>query len=113
VIVQTRLQEHAVIRAATRADPGLVSASEAPVRMELNLPPASALAEISGDADVTETVARQLGRQLGIEVMGPTAGTWLVRAADHRLLCDALAAAGRPPGADGSKLRIDVDPIRA
>jgi primosomal protein N' (replication factor Y) (superfamily II helicase) len=35
-------------------------------------------------------------------------GRWLVRAADHRVLCDALAAVPRPPG----RLRIEVDPLR-
>ena len=33
----------------------------------------------------------------------------LLRAADHRTLCDALAATARPPG----RLRIEVDPLRA
>jgi primosomal protein N' (replication factor Y) len=35
-------------------------------------------------------------------------GRWWLRARDHQVLCDALAAAPRPPG----RLRIEVDPLR-
>jgi len=34
------------------------------------------------------------------------ADRWVVRAPDHRMLCDALAAVPRPAG----RLRIEVDP---
>jgi primosomal protein N' (replication factor Y) (superfamily II helicase) len=43
-----------------------------------------------------------------VEVLGPAADRWLLRAADHSTLCDALAAAVRPAG----RLRIEVDPLR-
>jgi hypothetical protein len=45
---------------------------------------------------------------IGVEVLGPSDGQWMVRAATHELLCDALAAAPRPSG----RLRISVDPLR-
>ena len=38
-----------------------------------------------------------LGSPLGVEVLGPADGRWLVRAPDHATLCDALAA-GRAAG---------------
>jgi hypothetical protein len=44
-----------------------------------------------------------------IDVLGPDGGRWLIRAPDHRALCDALAAVPRPAG----RLRIEVDPLRA
>jgi primosomal protein N' (replication factor Y) len=44
-----------------------------------------------------------------VEVLGPADGRWLIRAADHAVLCDTLAATPRP--ATG-RLRIEVDPTR-
>jgi primosomal protein N' (replication factor Y) len=49
-----------------------------------------------------------LGSPVGVEVLGPADDRWIVRAADHRTLCDALSAVIRPPG----RLRIEVDPLR-
>jgi primosomal protein N' (replication factor Y) len=43
-----------------------------------------------------------------VEVGGLDDGRWLLRAPDHRTLCDALAATPRPPG----RLRVEVDPLR-
>jgi len=113
VLVQTRQPDHPALQAAVRADPGRLVDVEAPLRQALGLPPARALAELSGDEAVAAGLARQLGTRPGIEVLGPTRGRWLVRAADDTVLCDALAAAGRPAGADGATLRIEVDPLGA
>jgi primosomal protein N' (replication factor Y) len=107
VVVQTRMPGHEVIAAALHADPGRLAASEAPTRAELRLPPASALAKVSGEA--AEEFVRALSRVApGVEVAGPRDGSWLLRAPGHAELCDALAVAGRPPG----RLRIEVDPRR-
>ena len=113
VIVQTRLPDHTVIDAARRADPGRIVATEAAVRSELGLPPATALAEVSGDCDRASALADLLRADPGLEVVGPVDGRWLLRAPNHRVLCDALARAGHPPGVVGGRLRIDVDPLRA
>ncbi|MHB1597469.1 MAG: primosomal protein N' family DNA-binding protein, partial [Acidimicrobiales bacterium] len=48
VVLQTRLPDHEVVRAAVHADPGIVSAAESPRRDALGLPPARALARLSG-----------------------------------------------------------------
>jgi len=48
VVVQTRWPEHPVVRAALLAEPTRLTEVEAPVRMELRLPPFSALALLSG-----------------------------------------------------------------
>ena len=113
VLVQTRQPGHPVLEAAVRADPGRLVEVEAALRRDLGLPPTTAMAELSGDAKIVDGVARALAARPGIEALGPTDGRWLVRAPDHRVLCDALAAVGRPPGAGNRLLRIDVDPLDA
>ncbi|HEX9258545.1 MAG TPA: hypothetical protein VF855_03340 [Acidimicrobiales bacterium] len=106
VLVQTRVPHHDVLDAVLHADPGRLAAGERARRRELGFPPFAALAEVSGPAAPAFVAA--LGRPLGVDVLGPSDGRWLLRALDHRTLCDALAATPRPPG----RLRIHVDPPR-
>ena len=103
VLVQTRVPAHDVLDAAVTADPSAWAAGEATRRTELGLPPATAMAVVSGEAAgaFVAGVAR-------IDVQGPADGRYRLRAPDHATLCDALAAAPRPPG----RLRIEVDPLR-
>jgi primosomal protein N' (replication factor Y) len=96
VLVQTRLPHHEVLSAAVAGDPGRLD--ELALRRELDLPPFAVLALASGPA------AGEYCRPLGGMALGD--GRWLVRAVDHRTLCDALAAAPRPVGG----LRVTVDP---
>ena len=112
VVVQTRQPHHPVLQAAIRADPGRFADAELAVRTALELPPATALAEVSGDPGRAAETAARLSARPGVDVFGPTDGRWLVRAANHRVLCDAFADAGRPGGAPGARLRIDIDPLR-
>jgi primosomal protein N' (replication factor Y) (superfamily II helicase) len=106
LVVQTHVPRHEVVQAALNADPTRVSSAERDRRAQLGFPPATALAEVSGaGADVFISALRAC---LGVEVLGPSGGRWLVRAPDHRTLCDALAATPRPPG----RLRVAVDPER-
>jgi primosomal protein N' (replication factor Y) (superfamily II helicase) len=106
LVLQTHLPRHEVVQAALHGDPSRVAAAEADRRELLRFPPVTAMAEVSGAAagDFVEA----LGSPLGVEILGPSDGRWLVRAADHPTLCDALAAARRPAG----RLRIAVDPPR-
>ncbi len=106
VLLQTRQPSHPVVRAAVSADIASWSDLEATRRQLLRYPPFAALAEISGSA-AAEYMER-LGRPLGLEVRGPVDGRWLVRAADHHTLADALGGVERPKG----RLRIAVDPLR-
>jgi primosomal protein N' (replication factor Y) len=106
LVVQTRLPDHEVIQAAQHADPARVSVAEAVRRRELRFPPVTAMAVVSGPA-APELVAA-LGHPLGVEVMGPTDGRWLLRADVHATLLDALAATPRPSG----RVRVEVDPLR-
>lgn len=104
VVVQTRLPDHEVLAAALHGDPGRLAAVESVRRAALRLPPEAAVAVVSGPV-----AAAFVERLADVEVLGPDEGRWLVRAGDHHALCQALAAAPRPPG----RLRVEVDPLRA
>ncbi|MGH9179001.1 MAG: hypothetical protein ACRD0N_10660, partial [Acidimicrobiales bacterium] len=73
-------------------------------RAELRLPPAAALAVVSGDGSGFVAALPPT-----VEVLGPSDGRWLVRASDPATLADALAATPR----QGARLRVEVDPPRA
>jgi primosomal protein N' (replication factor Y) len=75
-------------------------------RIELGFPPATAMAAVSG-AGAAEFI-ESFGTPLGVDVLGPADSRWLLRAPDHRTLCDALAATPRPR----TRTRIEVDPLR-
>lgn len=104
IVAQTRAPDHDVLRAAVHADPGRLAGPEGARRAALRLPPATALALVSGDAS-----AFLAGLGPGVEVLGPSDGRWLVRAGDHPTLAAALAAVPRT----GARLRVEVDPARA
>jgi primosomal protein N' (replication factor Y) (superfamily II helicase) len=106
LVLQTRLPRHEVVVAALHGDPTRVSQAEARRREVLAFPPYAALAEVSGPAAGAFITA--LGQPLGVDVLGPADGRWLLRSQDHRTLCDALASTERPSG----RVRIAVDPLR-
>jgi len=106
LIVQTRNPTHPVVDAVINADPSRMVDGERERRRELGFPPYTALAAVSGAA-AGEFIAG-FGAPLGVEVLGPIEERWLLRAPDHRTLCDALAGAPRPAG----RVRVEVDPLR-
>jgi primosomal protein N' (replication factor Y) len=106
LVLQTFVPRHEVVQAALHADPVRVARAERDRRELLRFPPATALAEVSGPAAPAYVDA--LGVPLGLEVIGPADGRWLVRAPDHPTLSDALAVVPRPPG----RVRVAVDPAR-
>jgi primosomal protein N' (replication factor Y) (superfamily II helicase) len=133
VLVQTRAPGHPVIEAALLADPGRLAASEEALRKALRLPPFAALAVLSGPGarDLADALERldvavlaahtdvpgdlgavpvELGAVPGEPVELSELGyeRWVVRAADHASLADALTAVGRP----SERVRIEVDPVR-
>jgi primosomal protein N' (replication factor Y) len=107
ILVQTRLPGHEVIDAAVHADPSRLAVVEAARRAALRFPPETAVATVSGQA--AAAFVATLPADGPLEVLGPANDRWLLRAPDHRTLCDALAATPRPPG----RLRVEVDPLRA
>ena len=106
LMLQTKLPRHEVVQAALLADPARVSDAELDRRRTLLLPPVVAMAHVAGAG--AERYARGVAEHLGVAALGPVEGEWLLRAPDHRTLCDALAATPRPPG----RLRVAVDPRR-
>jgi primosomal protein N' (replication factor Y) len=106
VLVQTSLPDHPVLQAALLADPSRLVDGERAARELLRLPPVTAIAAVSGAG--AEELTDGLRAAVGVEVQGPNAGTWLVRARDHTVLCDALDAVGRP----ADRVRVEVDPLR-
>jgi primosomal protein N' (replication factor Y) (superfamily II helicase) len=110
VLVQTRQPEHAALAAAVHADPSRLTDGERELRAGLELPPFAALATVGGPA-AQELVAALVGidgrgEVEGLSVSSLTDEKWLVKAPDHRTLCDALAAVPRPAG----RVRVEVDP---
>jgi primosomal protein N' (replication factor Y) len=106
LLVQTFVPRHEAVQAALHADPARAARAERERRELLSFPPVTAMAEVSGAS--APAFIDGLGAPLGVEVLGPSDGRWLVRAPDHRTLCDALAAVERPSG----RLRVAVDPHR-
>jgi primosomal protein N' (replication factor Y) len=104
VVVQTRMPDHPVLRAAVGADPTLLSDPETESRRALRLPPFGAVAVITG-SEAGDFVAA-LGSQ--VQVLGPDGDRWLVKADAPETLANALAGAERP----GGGVRVAVDPAR-
>jgi primosomal protein N' (replication factor Y) len=105
VLVQTRVPDHAAIRAAVLADPDVLSAGEWEVRRALRLPPITAVALVSGLGAPAYVDGLRAGP---LEVLGPDGDRWLVKAPDVSALADGLAAVARP----AARLRVAVDPVR-
>jgi primosomal protein N' (replication factor Y) len=106
LLVQTRSPDHEVVQAAVHADTARVADAERARRRLLGFPPVTAMAEVSGVA--APAFVASLEPPPGLEVVPAGEGRWWLRAADHRVLCDALATTDRPAG----RLRIEVDPLR-
>jgi primosomal protein N' (replication factor Y) len=104
VLVQTRMPDHEALRAAVHADPMVLAAPERELRASLELPPFGALAVVRGPGAADYAGRLQGGADVTLSSVDPE--HWLVRAPDHRVLCDALAAAPRP----AERLRVEVDP---
>jgi hypothetical protein len=104
--VQTRLPDHPVVAALVARDPSVLARADAARREVLRRPPFSSEALISGSA--AATFAQSLGNPLGVEILGPDEGRWLIRTADPDSLGAVLTSVERP----GGRLRIEVDPLR-
>ncbi len=107
LLVQTFLPRHEVLQAVLLADPGRFAAVERTRRAQLRFPPVAAVAVVEGSG--ANQLAEALRADLGVEVVGPADGAYLVRAATWDDLGAALTAVPRPPG---SRIRVEVDPPR-
>lgn len=112
LLVQTFLPRHDVVRAALLADPGRIDGPEQERRRQLGLPPAAALAVVTGAGSDAIAAALRTGAASGrwLVRVGGQAGSWTVTAPTWDDLGTALAAVPRPKG---SRARIEVDPPRA
>jgi primosomal protein N' (replication factor Y) len=106
VLLQTRMPDHPVVRAAAAADPAIAVDAESGLRESLRFPPFAAVAIVRGES--ARGYVDGLRALPGIEVLGPNEDRWMVKAPDLPALSDALAAVPRPSGT----LRVAVDPAR-
>lgn len=106
LLVQTYLPRHEVIQAALLADPGRLIEPERERRERFGMPPAMALARVSGAG--SGAVIDQVRAVDGISV-GGSIDDYLVRAETWEALAHALIATQRPKG---SRVRVAVDPPR-
>jgi len=104
VLVETRLPDHPVLRAAVLADPARFISSELGTRRLLGLPPFAGLAKLTGSS-VAEATS-QLGATDRVQ-LAPDGDALLVRAADWETLADVLGGLPR-----STTLRIAIDPPR-
>ncbi len=117
VQAQTRVPDHAVLKAVWKGEPAPVLDEERVVRRLSGLPPFAALALVSGRARTRlrqgaggggRGRARATAAGAGAVTVSPVdEGRFLVRAATHEPLCDLLARVPRP---GGRGLRVEVDP---
>jgi primosomal protein N' (replication factor Y) len=108
ILVQTRVPDHAVLRAAVAADPALLSDPETAIRRQLEFPPFASIAVISGPG--AASYVQGLGAWPGtpVQILGPDRDQWLIKAPDEAALAGALGSVPRPP----ERLRVAVDPAR-
>jgi len=111
VVVRTSVPDHEVLRSAQVGDPGILAVAERQRRLLLGLPPASALASLTGEPAVLAAALEELPPWLERWPAGDGA---IVRASDADRLADGLArlAADRPTGWAEVAVRVEVDPLR-
>lgn len=107
LVLQTRQPDHEVVRAVLRGDPSIVAVAERDRRRAAKIAPYGAQVLVSG-AGAGEFIAA-LGHPFGVRILGPSNDRWLLQADTHEPILDALEATPRPE----SRLRIEVDPLRA
>jgi len=93
LLVQTRLPEHRVLNAALHGDAGSLTASLKDQAEAMGWPPMVAQAEVSG-AGAGDFVER-LGRPLGLTILGPRDGAWVIRSHDRATLLAELGQIDR------------------
>ncbi len=105
LILQTRIPDHPVVRAATAADPSIALEGQDELRRNLQFPPYAAVAVVHGEA-----APEWVGRLEQVQVLGPDErGRFMVKAPGPTELCTALARAPRPVT---GTLRVAVEPGR-
>jgi len=109
LVVRTSVPDHEVVRAAQLGAPAILAEAESARRQLLQLPPATALAQLSGTG-AAEVASRLPGT---VETLGRADGTVVVRAPSAAVLADALASllTDEPAGWAAIDARVEVDPF--
>ncbi|MFW2380255.1 MAG: hypothetical protein ACN4GZ_00755 [Acidimicrobiales bacterium] len=109
VLVQTRLPDHRVVRAASRAQPELFSDAELELRAAAGLPPSRGLALVRGKG--AEEFLEPIRNRLELEVIGPDRdGQMLVKGENRQAVAEILGGLQRPKA---GRISVWVDPVRA
>ena len=115
VLLQTRLPDHEVVRAAVTADPALVAEAERARRRALGFPPFGGPRRDLGNACGRRRRGGDAEARSGVTVLGPDkkgeTARALVRGPDPEAVADALAVAVPPARALG-RIHVEVDPER-
>jgi primosomal protein N' (replication factor Y) len=110
-LLQTRVPDHAVIRAATTGGVEEFAREETATRRLLELPPFGGLAELAGAPEAV-ALATAAVRDADVTVIGGRDGPALVRASSPEVLADVLARTDFGPARARGRLRVEVDPPR-
>jgi len=117
VVIRTSMPGHEVVQAAQHGDPAILADAERPRRQALRLPPASALAVVSGSGaqDAVELLSlASASLDIAQQEIAPLGeGRFLVRAPGEDALSEAWAAviAQEPTGWAAVDARVEVDPL--
>jgi primosomal protein N' (replication factor Y) len=111
VLLQTRVPDHAVVRAATTGDLDEFTREESTTRRLLELPPFGGLAELAGAPEAVALAAAVVDDSR-VSVLGGRDGPALVRAPSPAVLADVLARTDFGPARARGRLRVEVDPPR-
>jgi primosomal protein N' (replication factor Y) (superfamily II helicase) len=108
LIIQTRQPSHPALAAIALADPARLAEYDLDLRTNIGNGPTLGTASISGFA--APAWIERLSEDPTVQIGGTAATGFLVRAATHDALSEALARVdtNRPPG----RVRIEVDPLR-
>jgi primosomal protein N' (replication factor Y) len=116
LLVQTRIPDHEVIRAARTGNPDIVAAAERPRRRAAGLPPFGGLAEVTGAAEAVAAASEALVASRELHVLGPdlagSSSRALVRAPSPEALADAFASIDLSAARAVGRLRVAVDALR-
>jgi primosomal protein N' (replication factor Y) len=115
MLIETRMPDHEVVRAAVTGETLAVTRAERARREELGFPPFGGVAALRGEVEAITAACDALRTVSNhVEVLGPvdSGRRALVRARSWITLADALATPAMDAAHALGRLRIDVDPRR-
>ncbi len=104
IYLQTRSTGNSLIETIQTTNIDEWAESESARRKLLDLPPYGSFAAISGSG--AEQYVRNIQNSNKLEILGPQAGTWMVKCKDHEVLLRSLEETPKPK----ARLRIAVNP---